>query len=167
MYTLHYKMPDGFSDMEMQSDGEVLTRLVFLGSKDEGKLFSREAGDASLPIFRETVRYLDLYFRGEVPNFLPRYRLEGATPFRLAVSKLMLDIPYGETVTYGALAHELARMTGKERMSAQAMGGAVGWNPICILIPCHRVVGASGALVGYGGGIENKRRLLALEAAHR
>ena len=167
MYTLHYRTPDGFSDMEMQSDGEVLTRLVFLDSKDEGKLFSREAGAASLPIFRETVRYLDLYFRGEVPNVLPRYRLEGATPFRLAVSRLMLDIPYGETVTYGALACELARMTGKERMSAQAVGGAVGWNPICILIPCHRVVGAGGALVGYGGGIENKRRLLALAAAHR
>ena len=167
MYTLHYMTPDGFSDMEMQSDGEVLTRLVFLDSKDEGKLFSREAGDVSLPIFRETVKYLDLYFRGEVPKFLPRYRLEGATPFRLAVSRLMLDIPYGETVTYGALACELARMTGKERMSAQAVGGAVGWNPIGILIPCHRVVGAGGALVGYGGGIENKRRLLALEAAHR
>lgn len=167
MYTLHYMTPDGFSDMEMQSDGEVLTRLVFLDSKDEGKLFSREAGAASLPIFRETVKYLDLYFRGEVPNVLPRYRLEGATPFRLAVSRLMLDIPYGETVTYGALACELARMTGKKRMSAQAVGGAVGWNPICILIPCHRVVGAGGALVGYGGGIENKRRLLALEAAHR
>lgn len=167
MYTLHYKTPDGFSDMEMQSDGEVLTRLVFLGSRDERKLFPERNEGVSLPVFRETVRYLDLYFRGEIPDFLPPYRLVGATPFRTAVSELMLKIPYGETVSYGTLARELARMTGKEKMSAQAVGGAVGWNPICILIPCHRVIGTDGSIVGYGGGIENKRRLLALEAAHK
>mgnify|MGYP002521109163 CR=1 FL=1 len=153
--------------MEMQSDGEVLTRLVFLGSRDENKLFPERNEGVSLPVFRETVRYLDLYFRGEIPDFLPPYRLVGATPFRTAVSELMLKIPYGETVSYGALGKELARMAGKEKMSAQAVGGAVGWNPICILIPCHRVIGTDGSIVGYGGGIENKRRLLALEAAHK
>lgn len=165
MYCLHYVAPEGFSDLEMQSDGEVLTRLVFLRTDEKHRPLSEREKRISLPVFCETVQYLDLYFSGAIPDFLPRFRLEGATPFRKAVSELLLKIPYGETVTYGDLAKELARLTGKKKISAQAVGGAVGWNPLCILIPCHRVIGAKGDLVGYGGGIENKRRLLALEAS--
>ena len=75
----------------------------------------------------------------------------------------MLEIPWGETVTYGEIAAHLAKQRGLARMSAQAVGGAVGWNPICLIIPCHRVVGADGSLTGYGGGLENKKALLELE----
>lgn len=163
MYCLHCFTSNGFSDILLQSDGEVLTGLSFLKSEKGIKTSHRGTEAKDLPIFRETTRYLDLYFQGEVPDFLPRYRLDGATPFRLAIADLLSRIPYGETVTYGDLAKEVARLRGKEKMSAQAVGGAVGWNPVSILIPCHRVIGADGSLVGYGGGIENKRLLLALE----
>lgn len=132
--------------------------------------------------FSETVRWLDIYFGGNVPDFVPKYRIyEGLTDFRAKVLKILSEIPYGKTVTYGSIAKKIAeeeiteeKISEKEiagvssdggvrRMSAQAVGGAVGWNPICIIIPCHRVVGADGKLVGYGGGILNKRALLQLE----
>ena len=86
------------------------------------------------------------------------------TPFRKEVLSRLMEIPYGETVTYGEIAQEIAQKRSTTgRMSAQAVGGAVGWNPICIMIPCHRVIGADGSLTGYGGGIENKRWLLVHE----
>ena len=95
---------------------------------------------------------------------LPKIRIEELTPFRKEVLSRLMEIPYGETVTYGEIALEIAQKRSTTgRMSAQAVGGAVGWNPICIMIPCHRVIGADGALTGYGGGIENKRWLLVHE----
>ena len=157
-----YKTPQGFDDMWMNSDGEVLTGLWFEGSCGQSKhRFDCEERD--LPVFRETRRWLDIYFSGRQPDFTPRYRMDGLTPFRREVVDAMLAIQFGETATYGGIAAALARKHGIAKMSAQAVGGAVGWNPICIIVPCHRVVGAGQSLVGYGGGIRNKAGLLSLE----
>ena len=145
--------------MLMMSDGDVLTGLHFVDSrKVAGNC--RDCGKSELPVFCETRRWLDEYFGGCEPGFRPLYRIDGLTPFRTDVIDAMLAIPFGETVTYGDIAAAIAKKRGMKKMSAQAVGGAVGWNPICIIIPCHRVVGANGALVGYGGGIKNKIALL-------
>ena len=114
------------------------------------------------PILMQTGKWLDTYFRGENPVLDLPLQTEG-TPFQQQVWKLLQDIPYGEVRTYGSLARELARITGKEKMSAQAVGQAVGSNPIGILIPCHRVVGAKGKLTGYAWGLDKKIWLLGLE----
>ena len=148
--------------MVMTSDGEVLTGLHFTESCKvaHGR---HEDTEHDLPIFRETRRWLDCYFSGRQPDFTPPYHIDGLTPFRKDVTDAMLAIPFGQTTTYGSIAADIARKHGLAKMSAQAVGGAVGWNPICIIIPCHRVVGANGALVGYGGGLTNKVALLAHE----
>ncbi len=161
-FTLRYKTPHGFDDLMMTSDGEVLTGLSFIGSR---KLKAREyyCAQVQFPVFQECCRWLDIYFGGHEPGFLPPYRLDGATDFRLEVSRLMLEIPFGKTATYGDLAAKIACRRGMSKMSAQAIGGAVGWNPLCIIIPCHRVVGAQGKMTGYGGGLHNKIALLAHE----
>ena len=108
------------------------------------------------------VRWLDQYFAGDVPNFFPPMNAVG-TGFRREIWDLLLAIPHGEAVTYGFLANIIAKRRGLARMSAQAVGGAVGANPISIIIPCHRVLGADGSLTGYGGGIDTKIKLLQLE----
>ena len=154
-----YRTPEGFDDLRMCSDGEVLTGLWFAGKR--GRV--GEMSERLLPIFRETCFWLDGYFAGRPPEKLPAFRLLGATPFRRAVSEEMRRIPFGATATYGEIAAAIARRRGVDRMSAQAVGGAAGWNPICIVIPCHRVVGAGGVLTGYGGGIGNKKALLEME----
>ena len=119
--------------------------------------------ESDLPVFHETRRWLDVYFGGRQPSFTPPCRILDLTPFRQEVLDEMRKIPFGETITYGEIAAVLARRHGRAKMSAQAVGGAVGWNPLCLIIPCHRVVGAHGALTGYGGGLANKIALLALE----
>ena len=113
-------------------------------------------------ILKDALRWLDIYFGGHRPDFTPLLNLEG-TAFRKEVWQLLLQIPYGQTTTYGKLAAQLAAHNGLKRMSAQAVGGAVGHNEISIIIPCHRVVGANGSLTGYAGGIDKKVRLLELE----
>ena len=165
-YTHRYKTPPGFSDIIMNSDGEYLTGLWFEGSKDSLK-HDLSGEIKELPIFSETCRWLSLYFSGKAPDFTPKYRIAGLTPFRKEVSDIMNTIPYGETMTYSDIAKIIAKNRGIEKMSAQAVGGAVGWNPICIIIPCHRVMGAHGKLTGYGGGINNKIELLKLEGILR
>ena len=157
-----YKTPPGFDDMWMNSDGEVLTGLWFEGSRGQSK-HRLDCEERDLPVFRETRRWLDCYFSGREPDFTPPYRIDGLTPFRKDVTDAMLAIPFGQTTTYGSIAAGIARKHGLAKMSAQAVGGAVGWNPICIIVPCHRVVGAGQSLVGYGGGIRNKAGLLSLE----
>ena len=154
-----YRVPRGFSDMLMMSDGNVLTGLHFVDSR-KAAASCRDCVDSDLEGFRETRRWLDEYFGGCEPGFAPTYRIDGLTPFRKDVIDAMLKIPFGEMVTYGDIAVAIAKKRGMKKMSAQAVGGAVGWNPICIIIPCHRVIGANGALVGYGGGIKNKVALL-------
>ena len=164
-YKRKYNTPSGFSDIWMRSDGWVLTGLWFEGSRDERK-HGMTCEERELSIFEETVRWLDIYFSGRQPDFTPEYRIEGLTEFRRDVMECMLEIPWGETVTYGEIAARLAEQRCIARMSAQAVGGAVGWNPICLIIPCHRVMGSGGNLTGYGGGVENKKALLELEGMH-
>ena len=166
-FIYRYHTPKGFDDLLMRTDGEALTGLWFEGSRDEYK-FTRVPmeichGASLSQVIQETVRWLELYFSGYQPNFTPKYRLDELTPFRKEVSEIMCEIPYGETMTYGEIANRIALNQGIGKMSAQAVGGAVGWNPICIIVPCHRVMGANGKLTGYGGGIHNKIALLRLE----
>ena len=161
-----YRTPRGFADLIMVSDGDALTGLWFEAARNAPAL-RPESGAREPPALRETRRWLDAYFSGRQPDFAPPYRIDGLTPFRRDVVDAMLAIPFGETATYGDIAAAIARKRGLAKMSAQAVGQAVGWNPICIVVPCHRVVGAAGALVGYGGGLRNKVALLRLEAAGR
>ena len=159
MYYQEYVSPIG--KMYMTSDGEYLTGLFFDDSRDSFKHTLEERKE--LPIFLETKRWLDIYFKGENPDFTPSYRIENLTPFRKEVLDRIKSIPYGKVITYGDIAKEIARKKGIKKMSAQAVGHAVGWNPICLIIPCHRVVGINGNLVGYGSGIMHKYQLLQLE----
>ena len=159
-YTHHYDSPLG--GITLASDGEALVGLWFDGRGRYGDGPGDEVLERDLPVFAETCRWLDVYFSGREPGFIPQLRLEG-TPFRKAVWEILLTIPFGETVTYGEVAARIARQQGVARMSAQAVGGAVGWNPICVIIPCHRVIAGDGNLTGYAGGLERKRLLLLLE----
>lgn len=163
--TQRYRTPDGFDDLLLSTDGEVLTGVLFVGSPDSENLPQGEPPSRPVPVLTETAAWLDCYFSGGIPGPLPPYRIAGLTAFRQAVTDRMLRIPYGQTVTYGEIAAELAAARGIARMSAQAVGGAVGANPLCILIPCHRVIGADGSPVGYGGGMRNKLALLRLEGS--
>ena len=157
-----YRTPRGFDDLVLVADGDALTGLWFEGSRNAPEL--RPGGDArETPVLGETRRWLDVYFSGRQPDFAPPYRIDGLTSFRRDVVDAILAIPFGATATYGDIAAAIARKRGLARMSAQAVGQAVGWNPICLVVPCHRVVGAAGALVGYGGGLRNKIALLAHE----
>jgi len=158
-YKYYYKTPDGFSDMWMNSDGEYLTGLWFDGSRDASK-HTYNCEEKMLPIFKDTIKWLDIYFSGKNPDFIPNYKIANLTEFRKEVIDIMLEIPFGEVKTYGEIAEIIAEKRGIAKMSSRAVGGAVGWNPICIIIPCHRVVGSNNSLTGYGGGIMNKVSLL-------
>ena len=160
LYTCFYKSPLG--GITMASDGTALTGLWFDGQKYFAEGIEPDAEEKKLPVFDETVRWLDIYFGGRRPDFTPPLNLEG-TAFRKEVWQLLLQIPYGETITYGELAAQLAAHNGLKQMSAQAVGGAVGHNPISIIVPCHRVVGTCGSLTGYAGGLAKKLALLKLE----
>ena len=160
MYSYHYSSPLG--NITIASNGESLTGLWFDGQKHFHYNLISESTEAELPIFKQTVNWLDTYFSGEEPGFTPPISLQ-TTPFRKAVYDILLTIPYGETMTYGEIANILAKQKSIQRMSAQAVGGAVGHNPISIIIPCHRVVGADGSLTGYAGGLDKKTALLKLE----
>jgi methylated-DNA-[protein]-cysteine S-methyltransferase len=163
-YIWKYKTPEGFDDLVMCSDGEALTGLWFDGSRD-----ATRCGEASesrdTPVFRETCRWLDEYFAGRDPGFTPAYRIEDLTGFRSEVIDELLRIPFGATISYGDIAKAISKKHGGAKVSARAVGGAVGWNPICIIIPCHRVIGADNGLTGYGGGLSNKVSLLAHEGS--
>ena len=115
-----------------------------------------------LPIFKKTIDWLDIYFGGGIPSFTPSLSLSG-TEFQKEVWNILKDIPYGQTMTYGEVAEIIAKRRNIERMSSQAVGQAVGHNPIAIIIPCHRIVGANGKMTGYAGGIDKKIALLNLE----
>ncbi len=162
LYTRRYSSPLG--EMILASDGEALTGLWFEGQKAPVDLSQAREAEETLPVFARTLRWLETYFSGSAPDFTPPLRLEG-TAFRKAVWALLLELPYGRTTSYGALADRLAARLGLPRTSARAVGGAVGANPIALIVPCHRVVGADGSLTGYAGGLERKRRLLELERA--
>ena len=159
-----YKYSSPLGGMTLASDGDAITGAWFDGQKYFGTTLAGEPRGADLPVFGEAVAWLDRYFRGDRPGAMPAVRLEGSA-FRMAVWDILRQIPYGQVVTYGQSAVARARRRGVARMSAQAVGGAVGHNPISIIIPCHRVVGASGSLTGYGGGTDTKKFLLELEGA--
>ena len=148
----------------LASDGEALIGLWFDGQRHFGEILGREREERDLPVFAQAGRWLDVYFGGEEPDFTPPLRMR-TTPFRRTVWELLLAVPYGQTTTYGRLAEEAARRLGRDRVPARAVGGAVGHNALSLIVPCHRVVGADGSLTGYAGGLERKRRLLALEGA--
>ena len=158
-FTSIYTTPAAFDNLLMTSDGNVLTSLHFVKSR------SAVVSNNALPIFKDVSRWLDIYFSGREPDFTPNYRIDNATPFRKDVLEILNRIPFGKLLTYGEIAKSIAEKNGLAKMSAQAVGGAVGWNPIGIIVPCHRVVGANNKLTGYGGGIENKIALLKLEGA--
>ena len=160
VYIYHCTSPIG--GITLASDGEALTGLWFKGQKYYPQNWLAESSEVKLPIFTETVKWLDIYFGGKEPDFTPPISLH-TTPFQKAVYDILLTIPYGQTMTYGEIARILAEQQGVERMSAQAVGSAVGHNPISIIIPCHRVVGADGSLTGYAGGLDKKTALLKLE----
>ena len=159
-YTYHYNSPLG--GITMASDGTALTGLWFDGQKYFADTVSEEHIEKSLSIFEDVSKWLDIYFGGKEPDFMPPVTFE-TTPFRKAVWDILVTIPYGKTMTYGGIADIIAGQKGIDKMSAQAVGGAVGYNPVSIIIPCHRVVGTGGSLTGYAGGIDKKIQLLKLE----
>lgn len=157
---IEYDSPLG--KITLAGEGNTLTGLWFTGQKHFGGA-NIPAGE--VPVFSVAQSWLDAYFAGGEPGELPPLAPQG-TPFQKAVWDLLLEIPRGETATYGALAEKLSRRLGRPT-SPRAVGSAVGRNPISILIPCHRVVGADGRLTGYAGGLERKEWLLTLEGAER
>ncbi len=161
-YTHHYASPLG--GITLASDGAALTGLWFDGQKYFASALGREHEEKPLPVFEAADKWLDTYFSGRAPDFTPPLAVSG-TPFRKAVWEILLTIPYGQTMSYGQIAEIIAARKGLKQMSAQAVGGAVGHNPISLMIPCHRVVGADGSLTGYAGGIRRKALLLNLEQA--
>ena len=160
IFTQHYDSPPG--GILLAADEVGLTGLWFDGQKHFARSLPAERIEKGTPILSETKRWLDDYFEGKAPTRLPPLHPIGS-PFQRDVWSILLEIPYGQTTTYGEIARRLAARRGLPRMSAQAVGGAVGHNEISILIPCHRVVGANGSLTGYAGGIDKKVKLLELE----
>lgn len=156
LFLTHYASPLG--PILLAADETGLTGLWFEGQKYFPSFLGVDYQEKETPVLTETARWLDVYFSGKDPGFLPPLHPQGS-PFRQTVWDILLTIPRGQTMTYG----EIARRLGVH--SAQAVGGAVGHNPISILIPCHRVVGSDGSLTGYAGGVERKARLLQLEGA--
>ena len=160
VYYDFYVSPLG--NVTLESDGENLTGLYIDGQRKVNDDYYKTAKRETLPIFSQTVKWLDEYFDGEIPDFTPEINLVG-TPFQKSVWKKLLTIPYGKTVTYGDIAIQIAKEKGLPKMSSQAIGGAVGSNPVSIIVPCHRVIGANGNLTGYAGGVDKKIQLLSIE----
>lgn len=160
-YTAHYDSPLG--GITLGSDGKALIGLWFDGQKYfADALYKEHAEQPELEIFDTTRRWLDIYFSGHAPDFTPPLLLR-TTEFRRRVWEILLTIPFGQTMTYGDVSRIIAKERGLESMSAQAVGGAVGHNSISLIIPCHRVVGTSGSLTDYAGGIDKKVWLLQME----
>lgn len=156
----HYNSPLG--GILLAADESGLTGLWFDGQKYFARDLPAEHVEQNTPVLSEAKRWLDIYFTGREPDFTPPLHPIGSV-FRQSVWEILLQIPYGQTTTYGEIARQLAAKLGLPRMSAQAVGGAVGHNEVSIIIPCHRVVGTSGSLTGYAGGIDKKVKLLELE----
>lgn len=163
-YSDFYTLPVG--KLFMTSDGTNLTGLWI----EKQKYFAATAlqdcrKKADLPVFIQAARWLDKYFQKQNPAISELPLAPEGGEFRQMIWKILCDIPLGQVRTYGGIAEMVARKTGKAQMSAQAVGGAVGHNPISIIIPCHRVVGTNGSLTGYAGGLDIKIKLLELEGA--
>ena len=162
VYTCIYKSALG--DILLASDETGLTGLWFEGQKYFANTLPPNHIPAENDILTQAKKWLDVYFFGKEPSFTPPLHPEGSK-FRQAVWQILLEIPYGQTITYGEIARKMAKIKNTSHISAQAVGGAVGHNEISIIIPCHRVVGTNGSLTGYAGGINRKISLLELEHA--
>ncbi|MDR2092622.1 MAG: methylated-DNA--[protein]-cysteine S-methyltransferase [Azoarcus sp.] len=150
--------------LTLASDGDNLVGLWMKGQKYHGNtLFKNMMENDDIPVFRATRKWLDRYFAGEKPAIPELPLAPMGSEFRQKVWRILCDVPYGKTITYSDIARIIAAKMNKERMSSQAVGGAVGHNPISIIIPCHRVVGSAGSLTGYAGGLAAKTKLLELE----
>ncbi len=162
-YTSKYDSPLG--EILLAADDEGLTGLWFDKEKYYAMNLAPEHEAKETKAIIATKKWLDVYFSGKEPDFMPPMHMIG-TDFQKEVWHILLTIPYGKTTTYGDIARRLAKKHGKATMSAQAVGGAVGHNEISVIIPCHRVVGKSGSLTGYAGGIDKKIYLLKLEGGY-
>ncbi len=164
MPTYLAEMASPIGDLSLAGDATGITGLWLQGQRHFASTLSSDAqrvAVADIPAFVMAATWLHEYFEGHDPGFMPPLAPKGSV-FRQMVWDILREIPYGQTTTYGAIARQLAERTGR-RQAAQAVGGAVGHNPISIIVPCHRVVGTDGSLTGYAGGVERKRRLLVLE----
>lgn len=159
-YIFEYKSPIG--DIIIMSDEVGITGLRFKGRSEKEELRDKKYKETAA--IKETEKWLDIYFSGSNPEFIPAINPAG-TDFQKLVWKMLLEIPYGKTTTYGEIARKIAEIKNVSRMSAQAIGGAVGKNPIAIIIPCHRVVGKNGNMTGYAYGVDKKTALLEIEGA--
>ena len=162
-YIDHYQSPMG--GILLAADDVGLTGLWFEGQKYNAYKLDPNHKEKALPVFEQAKDWLDIYFSGREATFTPTLHMMG-TNFQISVWEILQDIPYGKTMTYGEIAQRIAKQNGLQRMSAQAIGGAVGHNEISLIIPCHRVVGSNGSLTGYAGGIDKKKKLLSLEQAN-
>lgn len=161
-YITYYSSPVG--ELTLASDGVSLIGLWLEGQKYYKATLSKDNKEYNeLKVFTLTKKWLDAYFNNEKPSISDLPLAPRGTEFRKLVWKLLCEIPYGETTTYKNLSEKVALIMGRESMSSQAIGGAVGHNPISIIIPCHRVISVSGNLTGYAGGIDNKFKLLKIE----
>ncbi len=156
-----HKIKTPIGDITLGSDGEALIGLWLDNQKYYLGTINEEVIEKDLPIFKKTEKWLTEYFKGHNPKIDIPLKPWGSK-FRQDVFDILKEIPYGQVVTYGDIAKKLEKKYG-HKMSAQAVGGAVGHNPISIIIPCHRVVGTNGSLTGYAGGIRKKIALLTLE----
>ena len=163
-YITTYQSPIGA--ILLAADDTGLTGLWFDGQKYYAFGLDKKHEEKETSVLKEAKRWLDVYFSGQEPDFMPPVHMIG-TAFQMEVWEILSKIPYGKTTTYGAIAREIAEKRRISRMSAQAVGGAVGHNEISIIIPCHRVVGTNGSLTGYAGGIDKKIMLLKLEGAYK
>ena len=163
-YSTYYSSPVG--RLMLASDGENLVGLWMVGQKYFGETVTDEMTEKqNLPVFKAASRWLDSYFKGKQPTIADLPLAPSGGTFRRLVWDILCEIPYGEVMTYGDIAKKTAAQMKKPSMSSQAVGGAVGHNPISIIIPCHRVVGGNGSLTGFSGGIDKKIKLLELEGA--
>jgi methylated-DNA-[protein]-cysteine S-methyltransferase len=160
-YSTAYPSPVGL--ITLACDGDSLVGLWLEGQKYHGGTAEKMTEKDNIPVFRNAKTWLDRYFAGKKPGISELPLAPAGSGFRQGVWDILCEIPYGETTAYGEIAKKMAAKTGRKSMSAQAVGGAVGHNPISIIIPCHRVVGADGSLTGYAGGIDKKIKLLELE----
>lgn len=163
-YSTRYFSPVG--EITLASDGDSLVGLWIEGQKYHGGLIGEKLQEKDdVAVFGAAKKWLDKYFAGEKPAIGELALAPLGGDFRQGVWRILCGIPYGEVVTYGDVAKKMAAKMGRESMSSQAVGGAVGHNPISIIIPCHRVVGTNGSLTGYAGGVDIKVKLLELEGA--
>ncbi len=161
-YTAHYESPMG--RILLAADDIGLTGLWFQGQKYFALHLDQEHEEKEIPLLTKAKQWLTIYFLGKEPDFPVPLHFTG-TAFQNEVWGILCSIPYGQTMTYGEIARQIAAQRGLPHMSAQAVGSAVGHNEISIIVPCHRVVGTNGSLTGYAGGIDKKVKLLQLEKA--